>query len=1244
MTFSSKRSALVSGLVRDKTRAYIPVPMLVDSGADENFVTAKLVEHLGVPLDKSEVMDYVDGSNTRCKSLGLVTLTIRLHSAITFRANFHVIRTCPFDIVLGPALAIPRGVFDFFTRSLQFKGGITIPSTDPFPSEVADLPLGHPTVAAFASGDYEDTEPDFIAESPLTSVLESPTAEEIEALSKPGGDAPKQFPNINPDLPPEMYNRLKALIQKYFDLGVWNRPCNDDRLRSTLPVFRIHLKPGTVPFWQGHGRPVWSQTEKIEEMVKQLLDAGIIERSNSPWSCNPFIVNGTRLVFNFKGLNAATIPEKFDTANPKDILDWAGAAEWVSIGDLAKAYHQFNIHVDDREYTAFTTSSGHYHFIAVPFGPTNAPAFFNRMMCLAIGALLHTRSFFDDVTTATVAEGNKSGFDMHLIALEQLFEALLAHRLRLEPAKCYYGFKDVNVLGFRVRAGLGVSPQHRRIEPILAMRPPTTKTELRGFLGAAQVYASFIPSYAEIVQPLTEVTKGTKTGALTTWGPIHDERFQKVKDHLSSEPVMRSPDPKRRFLVFTDASTTAVGGVLQQKDDEGHLHPIHYTSKQLTPAQKRYTTQEIEALGLMRCLTAFYHYLLGKEFDVYTDHQALLNIKTTTSPSLRVQRWSMYIQQFDFIIHHKPGRLHVVADWMSRADVPSEPTRFEGLLAFQSMPSSGDEIASRSTWLKSQSQDDYCLTVSRSLQDGSVSDSQFVSDDDKLLYHREFHSGTLQLVVPLVLQDKVLTLCHSLPTAAHSGVRRTSDRVFQSFFWPGWKRSVAQFVQSCELCQQTRPHQQRSSFIKATPRPVVAYQFNELVSMDIQGPFVRTLLGNTYVLNMTCVCTHFTISMALPDTMAATVATMFLNTWVQFFGPPQTILTDNGTNFTSQLLTELWTLFSTRMRFTTPYHPQANPVERFGRTLNAAIAKHVSSNQTDWDQYLGLVNYAYNSSIHDVTGVSPASAVFKIQPTTLLEFLHMLPISADLRTTWAQRGKVIMENALEQCRDTAFSRRQRAVEQIDPINEAEEPFGVGDIVWLADRHGPRDGRKAKHTLKHTGPYRVTRCLPPFAYLISHVHTGASYRAHYYHMTLAPETTQRKYRLSGLGGGGEGKDTLTESNSLLEPADTGLPTSQPSSDIASSTLSVGPVHTSTMSTEGNRFPTDPGRSNITTKLQLQSTTSELLGTTQDEQHLLPKISRKGRVLSIPQRYLNVFMVCQTIAAERRGGEDPEGGRM
>ena len=1240
-SYSAKTSALVKGYVRNSDRNYIYSPMLADSGADADFVSERMVRRLGLKIDPETAIEYKDGSDRTCRGLGTVILTVRLHLNVSFRTYFQVIPACPHDIILGPALAIHRGWFDFYSRTLKFPGEITIPSANPTPFKFDDIPNVETSLATFAGEEpIEYVDPDFADDSRLTSVLQPPTAAEVKALEMPGGNAPKQFPNIDPSLPPEMQAQMRTLVQKYFDRGLFNQPCNSDREKRGLPFFRIKVKDGTEPSWRRRGRPVWSQETLIEETVQQYLTSGIIMKSDSLWSAMPFVVNGKRVVIDFRILNQATIFEKFDTHDIRDILDRLGVCEYISIGDLSKAYHQFFIHPDDRHFTAFSTPSGHYHFLVVPFGLAGAPGFFNKMMSIALAGILNNWAFFDDISTGTVADEHHSAWENHLIALEQQFEALMKYNLKLDPSKCFYGYKKLNVLGFEVHAGKGVSFQDKQIEPILNMKAPNTKTSLKSFLGAAQVYSTFIPNYAGIVAPLTDLTKGTKTGPLTEWSYMHQQAFDAIKKCLATKPVMRSPERNRKFEVYSDASTIAVGGVLQQRDDEGNLHPIHYCSKKLTTTQQRYTTQEIEALALLYCLTQFFIYVHGVEFDVYTDHQALLNIKRTESPSDRVQRWSMYLQQFIFNIFHKPGILHVVADWLSRADMPTEPTRFEGLLAVRVLPASTG--FDRTTWLKNQSRDDFCMVLVRSLQDGSVSPSPFILDDDKVLYHEEFHTGTLQLVVPVAMQDAILKLCHSAPTAAHAGVLRTQDRVFKSFFWPNWKHSVRRFVEACEKCQQSRLPKQRDEFKKATPRPIVAYRFNERISMDIQGPFVKTVHGNVYVLNIKDICTHFSVSLPLPETSALTVVTTFLNSWVQFLGVPQSIITDNGTNFTARLTREMWALLGTRDIHTTPYHPQANPVERFGRTLNAAIAKLVEHNQTDWDQYLGLVNFAYNTSKHSVTGVCPANAVFLEPPVTMMEFFHMLPINLELRTQWALKGREIIKDSVEQCRDAAFTRMLKSADQMGtPITE--EPFGLNDIVWLADRHPLRDGRKGKHTLKHTGPYRVVSCNGHFSYDIKHVYSGAIYKAHWYSMTLAPPVTQRKYNLVGREGPVGGSETHSLTDHEVFTATVGTPPTT-TSDNSYAITTNGDEDTEI---EDEQTPDvqviSPFIEQPTNTISV-GIPVKVSGVSPKQQSDTTRTTRSGRAVAVPHRYLSLFTSLQKVGKFRGIGEDPEDGRM
>jgi hypothetical protein len=412
--------------------------------------------------------------------------------------------------------------------------------------------------------------------------------------------------------------------------------------------------------------------------------------------------------------------------------------------------------------------------------------------------------------------------------------------------------------------------------------------------------------------------------------------------------------------------------------------------------------------------------------------------------------------------------------------------------------------------------------------------------------------------------------------------------------------------------------------------------------MDIQGPFVKTVHGNVYVLNIKDILTHFSVSLPLPETSALMVVTTFLNSWVQFFGAPQSIITDNGTNFTARLTRELWTLLGTRDIHTTPYHPQANPVERFGRTLNAAISKLVEHNQTDWDQYLGLVNFAYNTSKHSVTGVCPANAVFAEPPVTMMEFFHMLPINLELRTQWALKGREIMKDSVEQCRDAAFTRMSKAADQMGtPITE--EPFGLNDIVWLADRHPLRDGRKGKHTLKHTGPYRVVSCNGHFSYDIKHVYSGAIYKAHWYSLTLAPPVTQRKYNLVGREGpvGGSEAHPLTDYEAFTTAVGT-LPTTTGDNSYAITT--DGDEDTEIVDEQ------TPDVQVISPFIEQPTNTIpvdlpvKVSGVSPKQQSDTTRTTRSGRAVAVPQRYLSLFTFLQKVGKSRDIGEDPEDGRM
>lgn len=149
------------------------------------------------------------------------------------------------------------------------------------------------------------------------------------------------------------------------------------------------------------------------------------------------------------------------------------------------------------------------------------------------------------------------------------------------------------------------------------------------------------------------------------WTEDCEKAFSTLKTILCSSPVLRSPDFTERFLVQVDASAVGLGAVLAQ-GEVGEERPILYLSRKLQPRETRYSAVEVEGLAIRWALDSLRYYLLGREFDLETDHRALTWIESMKDQNSRLTRWYLAIQPFKFVIRHRAGKTNVVADYLSR--------------------------------------------------------------------------------------------------------------------------------------------------------------------------------------------------------------------------------------------------------------------------------------------------------------------------------------------------------------------------------------------------------------------------------------------------------------------------------------------------------------------------------------------------------------------------------------------------
>lgn len=327
--------------------------------------------------------------------------------------------------------------------------------------------------------------------------------------------------------------------------------------------------------------------------------------------------------------------------------------------DLLKGYWQVPLTSRARELSAFVTPDDFLQYRVMPFGLRNAPATFQRLINKVLSGLSNCEAYLDDVVLYS------SSWSDHLAQIRELFVRLTAASLTLNLSKCEFGKATVTYLGKIVGNG-HVRPIEAKIESICAFPVPTSRKELRRFLGMTGYYRGFCPNFASLVAPLTDLVS---TKVSFNWTNVSQQAFDGAKALLASAPVLVAPDFSQPFCLAVDASDTGAGAVLLQKRPDGVEHPVCYYSKKFNVHQRVYSVVEKEALALVLAIQHFEVYLgsSASPIVVYTDHNPLVFLHRMKDRNQRIMRWSLFLQPFSLDIKHIRGSENVIADALSRA-------------------------------------------------------------------------------------------------------------------------------------------------------------------------------------------------------------------------------------------------------------------------------------------------------------------------------------------------------------------------------------------------------------------------------------------------------------------------------------------------------------------------------------------------------------------------------------------------
>ena len=220
------------------------------------------------------------------------------------------------------------------------------------------------------------------------------------------------------------------------------------------------------------------------------------------------------------------------------------------------------------------------------------------------------------------------------------------------------------VLG-HVISSRGIEVDKSKIELITKLPSPTNVKTVRQFLSHARFYKRSIKDFSKIAKPLYKILE---KDAKFVWEKECQERFEELKSHLTTTPIVRAPNWQLPFEVMCDASDLAIRAVLGQRED-GRPHVVYYARKTLNEAQRNYTTIEKELLAVVYALDKFQAYLVGSDIVIFTDHSALKYLLTKQNAKARLIRWVLRLQEFNLQIKDKKGVENVVADHLSRLTI-----------------------------------------------------------------------------------------------------------------------------------------------------------------------------------------------------------------------------------------------------------------------------------------------------------------------------------------------------------------------------------------------------------------------------------------------------------------------------------------------------------------------------------------------------------------------------------------------
>ena len=714
---------------------------------------------------------------------------------------------------------------------------------------------------------YEDKQKDSVYQQQLQNLVA-----EYEDIFDTESTEPARVPEIHIDLKPEFAN--KRFFRPEPLRSIKEQTIIDDNATKLIKQEKARLNPTSI--------------HNLGQVIVPRFDKDGNE-----------LVDRARVCIDARPINKGLTPYRYPIPSIKKILTEMSKKKFFSEIDLSDSFQQLPISNELSDLLTVTTSFGKVSCTRLTYGVQFATDVFQETMTLEFMEFLENwlMIYVDNMQLKTDTK------EEHLVALQQLFLRMRKLNIKCRKEKCIFMVDSIRTMGFVVQHGV-IKPDPQKLDMLKKMPEPSTKQQLKAYLGLLQFYRDMLPHLAHTA---FQLYAATSENYVFQWTDKLSKYFNLTKTMLEKEILNTNLQGEKDIKVYVDASKSAVCAVIVQRQKI-----VACTSKVLNPSQRRWSTVERELYAISWGFKKLRFYLHGVFFEVFTDHKPLLGLvnKDLEPPNNRIATMLLSISEYTFQLQYLPGSRNIIADFgtrhldISEWDKITEDDR-EGL--HELFHCSFEETQERTSDLEQFLSSDY------------------ITEKDQLEIQKtklDVHKGELFFSVVIKGQNKTWVpyqnrraLFWHLHQHLHPGSVKMHELFQQSqLFWPFMSKDVEKYLSQCTCTtKKTKAPHKYSEKIK-----IVAQHPLHILAIDLYS------FGEHLYFTAVCIFTRFSWVKEIPDKQATTVLDAYLE-YCQIFAEPELISCDNGSEFN---------LIETEKTNHPSEHPAANGViERFHQEL-----------------------------------------------------------------------------------------------------------------------------------------------------------------------------------------------------------------------------------------------------------------------------------------------------------------------